>query len=51
MAITRMVSTYAVSPQDNYPVFTMECPKCGNMIYTNANVVARKIKAQEAADE
>jgi len=51
MAITRMVSTYAVSPQDTYPVFTMECPRCGNVVYTNAHVVAKKIKAQEATDE
>lgn len=51
MAITRMISTYAVSPQDTYPVFTMECPQCGNMIYTNAHVVVKKIKAQETTDE
>lgn len=51
MAITRMVSTYAVSPQDTYPVLTMECPNCGHMIYTNAHAVAKKIKAQETTNE
>ncbi|WP_149086943.1 hypothetical protein [Pseudomonas prosekii] len=51
MAITRMISTYAVSPQDTYPVFTMECPNCGHMIYTNAHAVAKKIKAWETTDE
>ena len=51
MAITQMVSSYAVSPDDQYPVFTMECPKCGYLLYTNAHAVARKVKALEATDE
>jgi len=51
MAITRMVSTYAAADDDNYPVFSMECPNCGYMIYTNAHAVAKKLKTLEAADE
>lgn len=51
MAITNMVSRYAASSSDTYPVFTMECPNCGHMLYTNAHAVARKIKALGESDE
>lgn len=49
MAVTHVVSSYFGSPDDKYPIFTMECPRCGNMIYTNANSVAAKLK--DANDE
>lgn len=51
MAVTHMVSSYTNSPDDTYPVFTMECPNCGHMLYTNANVVVGKIKPKETPDE
>lgn len=51
MAISKMVTSYANAPDDTYPVFSMECPNCAYMIYTNANSVAKKIKAQENPDE
>lgn len=51
MAITKVVSTYSGSPDDTYPVFTMECPNCGHVTYTNANSVAQKIRAKEGSNE
>lgn len=47
MAITDMVTRYAKSPSDTYHVFTMECPNCGNLAFTNANMVIRKLKGNE----
>ncbi|MFV0894425.1 hypothetical protein [Pseudomonas kurunegalensis] len=51
MAVTKMVSTYAHSPDDTYSVFSMECPNCGNVVHTNANVVAKKIKPKDGQNE
>lgn len=51
MAITNVVSTYRESPDDTYPVFTMECPNCGHITYTNANSVAKKIRLKEGSNE
>lgn len=51
MAVTNVVSTYADSPDDTYPVFTMECPNCGHVTYTNATVVVKGLKLKEESDE
>lgn len=51
MAVTRMISTYENSPDDPYPVLTMECPNCGYLLLTNANIVAKKLGLPEAAHD
>ena len=51
MAITHVISTYRESPDDTYPVLTMECPNCGFVAYTNANSVANKIRLKESGNE
>ncbi|UUC20772.1 hypothetical protein [Pseudomonas asiatica] len=44
MAVTDVITKYAEAPSDTYPVFTMECPNCGFLTYTNANLVVKKLK-------